>query len=272
MKKLSTILFVFLFVPMLAFGQLQIRTHKEKISDFMQKSTKVVLTGSDSLDVPIREALKDFWTISAYEFCSEEEFASLRKNDNYYFLAVGNGGDGMRYWYLVKGGSYDKKKGLSSMLTVATIPICPADGYTGREDCLLPVLACSLQNLAAKAIGSNYAGIGGKVSSLKETNGLPLYICEDELSPEIGWTERTKCQNDNITIYSTSEIDRCFYYGDQAAICFVVGPKKPVKGQSFQVYLVDSVTYSVYYNKKHKIGSSGCGLLKEDIKAFSKGR
>ena len=272
MKKLSTILFVFLFVPMLAFGQLQIRTHKEKISDFMQKSTKVVLTGSNSLDVPIREALKDFWTISAYEFCSEEEFASLRKNDNYYFLAVGNGGDGMRYWYLVKGGSYDKKKGLSSMLTVATIPICPADGYTGREDCLLPVLACSLQNLAANAIGSNYAGIGGKVSSLKETNGLPLYICEDELSPEIGWTERTKCQNDNITIYSTSEIDLCFYYGDQAAICFVVGPKKPVKGQSFQVYLVDSVTYSVYYNKKHKIGSSGCGLLKEDIKAFSKGR
>ena len=99
-----------------------------------------------------------------------------------------------------------------------------------------------------------------------------IRICEDDLSPEIGWTERTKCQNDNITIYSTSEIDRCFYYGDQAAICFVVGPKKPVKGQSFQVYLVDSVTYSVYYNKKHKIGSSGCGLLKEDIKAFSKGR
>ena len=271
MKIRYAILFILLFMPVLASAQLQIRTHKEKISDFLQKSTKVVMTGNDSLDIPVRQALKDFWTISAYELCSEEEFESLRSSDSYYFLVVGDGNDGLRYWHLVKGGSYDKRKGLASMLTVATIPICPADGFTGREDYLLPVLVCCLQNMAARAVSSNYTGIGGKSAPLKKSAGLPLYLCEEELSPAFTAADKELCEEKNISILPLGSIDNCFYQGAQAAVAFVIGPRKPVKGQSFYVYLVDSVTYSIYYHKKHKI-SKDSGLLGEDVKVFAKVR
>lgn len=274
MKKLSVILIVFLFMPMLAFAQLQIHTHKEKISDFPQKITYVVLTGNDSLDVPVREAVKNFWTISAYEICSQEEFESLRKDDKYYFLAVGPGAEGLRSWYLVKGGSYDKRKGLPSMLTVASVPICPADGLTGREDTLLPALLCNLQYAAGKAVRSNYTGIGGAESSLKAIKDLPIYLCEGELAPEIiGIASQESYIQKNIRVLLPEELDAAFYTGDQAIICFVVGPKNPVPGQSFYVYLVDASSYTLHYKKRHKVSrSSGMGLLKEDLNAFAKGR
>lgn len=257
-------------MPMLAFAQLQIKTHKEKISDFLQKSTKVVLTGNDSLDVPIKHALKDFWTISAYEFCSQDDFLALRGSTDYYFLAVGDGGDGLRYWYLVKGGS--KKKTLASMLTVASIPICPADGFTGREEALLPILVCYLQNESARAVGSNFNGPGKAYSSPKQAAAISLLIPEEDLSPSIGIKEKQFCSDKKMDIVSTEEADLAFFDGSEAAVCFVIGPIKPKIGQTFYVYLADSVTYGIYYNKKHKVGPAGCGLLMEDIKAFAKGR
>ena len=216
MKIRYAILSILLFMPVLASAQLQIRTHKEKISDFLQKSTKVVMTGNDSLDIPVRQALKDFWTISAYELCSEEEFESLRSGDSYYFLVVGDGNDGLRYWHLVKGGSYDKRKGLASMLTVATIPICPADGFTGREDYLLPVLVCCLQNMAARAVSSNYTGIGGKSAPLKKSAGLPLYLCEEELSPAFTAADKELCEEKNISILtSLHDLSQALELGDR---------------------------------------------------------
>ncbi|MBQ9184579.1 MAG: hypothetical protein IJ151_01745 [Bacteroidales bacterium] len=270
MKKLSAILFFTLFVPMLAFAQLQIRTHKEKISDFVQKTTMVVLTGNDSLDIPIRHALKDFWSISAYEFCSSEDFIARSGSSDCYFLAVADGGDGLRYWHLVKGGQ--GKKSLSSMLTVATVPVCPADGFTGREDFLLPVLLCNLQNVAAKAVGSNYHGPGKPYSSPKQAASIPLMISEDELSPVVGAKEIEDCEAKRIEFVSAADADKAFVDGTEAAVCYVVGPRNPRKGQVFYVFLADADTYGLYYNKKHKVGSAGCGLLKEDLKAFAKGR
>ena len=272
MKKLFIILTIIFLVPLNLPAQLQIRTHKEKISDFPNKITKVVLTGNDTLDIPIREAVKNFWTISAYEICSKEEFESIRSNDNYYFLAVGGNSDGVRSWYLVKGGDFDKKKGLASMVAVADVPVCPADGYTGREEVLLPVLICNLQYEAAKAVKIKYTGVGGNISNIKKAKDLPLIVCEDELSPEIGLAEKEFCEGKGIRIASAEDADGYFYTGDQAAVCFVIGPRKPARGQTFYVYLVDSSTYGLYYIKKRKVSSSGRGVLKEDLKAFAKGR
>ena len=268
MKKILVILVLSLTFPMLALGQLQIRTHGDKISDFTSKITKVVLTGNDSLDVPIREAMKDFWTITAYEICSREDFDALKKDEKYYFLAVDKGRDGIRNWRLVKGGS---DKSLASMVTVAELPICPADGYTGREYYLLPALVCHMQHLAAKAVGSKYKGAGKAVSTPKEAAALPIYICSDEITPDAELIQKDLMAAKRMFLVSESDADGTFMDGLAAAVCFVVKPLNPRKGQLFFVYLVDTVTNELYYYKKHKV-SSDAGLLKEDIKAFAKGR
>lgn len=270
MKRFSILLFISLVLPAVASAQLQIQTHKEKISDFLQKSTKVVLTGNDSLDMPLRQALKDYWTISAYEFCTQEDFLATSGNSGYYFLTVADGGDGLRYWYLVKGGT--GRKSPASMLSVAIVPICPSDGLTGREDSLLPILTCYLQNEAAKAIGSNFRASGVTYSSPRHSASLPLLVAENELSPSFGQRERDYCEAKGISIVSEEETVKAYYGGEEAAICYVVGPAHPQKGQMFYVLLADSITNSLYYIKRHKIGSSGCGLQMEDIKAFAKGR
>lgn len=270
MKKFCIIITAFLLLGQSLSAQLQIRTHKEKISDFMEKVTMVVLTGNDSLDVPIREAVKNFWTISAYELCSTEEFEALKANEDYYFLAVGSDNNGLRSWYLVKGGG---KKPLESMLNVATVAICPADGFTGREESLLPALACLLQNLVGKAIGRPYTGSGLTISSPKKALGIPLYLCPEEFSAALSDTEAGPLKEKEIYLVDRASADCTFMEADKAAVCFVVAPISPKKKQVSYVYLVDASTFELYYFKKHKISdATDCGLLPEDLKAFMKGR
>ncbi len=272
MKRIAIIISLFLFFCQAAVAQLQIQTHKEKIKDFPQKVTKVVLTGEEELDAAIRDAIKNYWTISAYELCSEEEFGSLKTNDNYYFLAVADGGEGLRRWYLVKGGNAAAKK-LQDMLTVASVAICPAEGLSGREETLLPPIACLLQNLISKAIGSAYGGSGLTISNPGKAVSKPLYLCQDEFSLRTSVPDQELCQKKNIHLVSADQADQIILNAEDAAVCFVVAPTLPAKGDVFYVYLVDASTFEIYYFKKHKVSTKyGCGLMEEDLKAFLKGR
>ena len=74
-----------------AFAQAQIDTKKVKIGDFTQKVTKVVLTGSALFDGVLQDEVAARWRVSPYEFCSLEEFNSLKNSDKYYFLLTTKG-------------------------------------------------------------------------------------------------------------------------------------------------------------------------------------
>ncbi len=272
MKRVAIIISLFLMFCQAAQAQLQIQTHKEKIKDFPQKVTKVVLTGEEELDAAIRDAIKNYWTISAYELCSEEEFDSLKTNDNYYFLAVADGGEGLRRWYLVKGGNAAPRK-VQDMLMVASVAICPADGLSGREETLLPPIACLLQNLISKAIGSTYGGSGLTISNPRKAVSKPLYLCQEEFSRRTPVPDENLCTKKNIHLVSADQADQIILDAEDAAVCFVVAPVLPVNGDAFYVYLVDASTFELYYFKKHKVSSKyGCGLMEEDLTAFLKGR
>ena len=64
----------------------RISTRSEKLSDFRLKVTKVVLTGNAFQDVALKEAVRNAWTITPYEFCSPEEFETLKTSGDYYFM------------------------------------------------------------------------------------------------------------------------------------------------------------------------------------------
>ena len=85
MRRLITIIAT-LAISASAFGQAQITTRKEKLSDFTSRTMKVVLPGNHFIDPVLRDALNNTWSISPFEFCTMEEFKSLKNNEEYYFM------------------------------------------------------------------------------------------------------------------------------------------------------------------------------------------
>ena len=90
MKKIL-LFFAFAIMTASAFAQAQIDTKKVKISDFTQKVTKVVLTGSAIYDGVLQDEVAARWRISPYEYCTLDEFNSLKGSDKYYFLITTKG-------------------------------------------------------------------------------------------------------------------------------------------------------------------------------------
>ena len=117
--------------PILAGAQAQITTKKIKIADYPEKITKIVLTGNDFYDLALRDEIAAGWTLSPYEFCTLEEFNSLKYNDEYYFLITADGKfkkenePGLTFLTLIKGGK-GASEGINKMLEVVSLPIASA--------------------------------------------------------------------------------------------------------------------------------------------------
>jgi hypothetical protein len=79
MKKLLIILTAAL-MPIIAGAQAQINTKKVKISDFTQKTTKIVLTGNMFFDASLKDDVQAMWRTTPYEFCTMAEFDALKGN------------------------------------------------------------------------------------------------------------------------------------------------------------------------------------------------
>ena len=83
MRRFFISLLVALVLPLVAGAQAQINTKKVKISDFTEKITKVVLSGNSFFDSYFQEEISSRWRVSPYEFCTLEEFETLKTDDNY---------------------------------------------------------------------------------------------------------------------------------------------------------------------------------------------
>ena len=187
------------------FAQAQITTKKEKLSDFYMKTTKVGLTGDDYLDAALKDAFKNVWTLTAYEFSAPEEWPSLLQRSEYYLVVPvrnkfrRNNLPGLMMLSLVKGGS---GKTLDEMLEVTTIPLCAADGASGREAAYLPALVSLLQQRAAKALEGSFSKVN-KIGT-QSLSSLPpedkIFLCEEDLSPRS--RSRTACRCANTTFSS----------------------------------------------------------------------
>ena len=74
MKKILILFLAALLIPAGMAAQAQITTKKVKIEDFSEKVTKIVLSGNMFYDSTLKEAVREHWTISPYEFCSLSDF------------------------------------------------------------------------------------------------------------------------------------------------------------------------------------------------------
>lgn len=274
MKKLI-ILFATILMPLMAGAQAQITTKKVKIEDFTQKITKVVLNGNPFYDTSLKDEITTRWRISPYEFCTLEEFESLKNSDQYYFLMLTQGqfrketAPGLQFLSLVKGGK-GADKGIGDMLEVVSLPFASAEYPSGRELIFLSAFLDIIQNQTLEAMETDFNAYGGLANTTKnihKAGGMTIVFSEDDLNSLVSQAIIDRSFDDEMIITDEDSADQ--YMLDNAPgtlVSYVAVPAEPVKGSFCYKMLIDSETHKLYYFRKHKItGKAGAGFLPEDI-------
>ena len=191
MKKIAIFLTA-LMMSVNAFSQAQITTRKEKLSDFATRTMKVVLPGTNFIDPILQEALNNTWSLSPFEFCSVDEFNSLKNNEEYYFMLPvkvkykKEEQPGIMMLTIVKGKA--NAKTINDMVEVVSMPVCAADFPSGREAAMLPGLVDIMQGYIAKSLQGNFSGIGSYVTPLSKSARRKAVIAEEDIASLDGVT------------------------------------------------------------------------------------
>ena len=169
MKRIFSILGIVIVLalcaPLCVSGQAKINTKKVKIADLPTRTTKVVLGQGGIMDSALRDEVSARWRISPYEFCTVEEYNSLKENPDYYFLLIARSDEkeykGMLTLTLMKGGKAKAEDLQKRPVDVASLPISSADFPSGREVVFLPALVDIIQDYVTRAMKSDGAGYSG---------------------------------------------------------------------------------------------------------------
>lgn len=259
-----------------ALGQAQITTRREKLKDFTSKTTKVVLTGDEFLDEAVKESVAATWTVSPYEFCSNEEFQNLKGNADFYFLMVVKGQfrresePGIDMLTLVKGGE-GADKSINDMFEVVSFPLRSTEDPSGREFVLLPAFLKIIQEHTTSLTDTEmkaYSNIGAKDS--KRLRIKRIFFWAEDFAPQVDEQTKRSLDEDILIKEDEDEVDEIFSEGTfNTVVSYVVAPSEPVNGSICYKMLIGSDNHELYYFKKHKItAKSGKGFLPSDIKSI----
>lgn len=259
-----------------ALGQAQITTRREKLKDFTSKTTKVVLTGDEFLDEAVKESVAATWTVSPYEFCSNEEFQNLKGNADFYFLMVVKGQfrresePGIDMLTLVKGGE-GADKSINDMFEVVSFPLRSTEDPSGREFVLLPAFLKIIQEHTTSLTDTEmkaYSNIGAKDS--KRLRIKRIFFWAEDFAPQVDEQTKRSLDEDILIKEDEDEVDEIFSEGTfNTVVSYVVAPSEPVNGSICYKMLIGSDNHELYYFKKHKITArNGEGFLPGDIKAI----
>jgi hypothetical protein len=187
MKRTLTIIILALIamtiIPADLFGQAQIYTRKEKLKDITTKTVKVVMTGDEILDEALKQSVTSTWTMSPFEFCTQEEFNKIKSDSKFYFLIVVKGQQrkesepGIDLLTMVKGGE-GSDKSINDMLEVVTFPLRSAVDPSGREFVLLPAFLSIMQEHAQGLTSSEvkaYSTVGATDSKKLRMKQIYFY-------------------------------------------------------------------------------------------------
>ena len=262
-----------------AWGQAQINTKSVKISDFTQKTTKVVLTGNDFFDSSLKDEITAIWHISPYEFCTLEEFGTLKTDDRYYFLLTTKGKfknekeAGLQFFTLVKGGAA-AEKGINKMLEIVSLPFAAAEEPNGREHVFLRAFLNIIQNFTLDAMEKDtnaYGGLGLYNIDIFKTKNMGIVFSKDDLSNGITQEIKDKYFDKDILAIDENYADSFMTDGQEGIlVSYVVAPTNPGPGAFCYKMLIYSGSHRLYYFKKHRLSKNqGAGFLPEDIRVIT---
>ena len=278
MKKFL-ILLVAIILPLTAFAQAQITTKKIKISDFTQKTTKVVLTGNALFDAVLKEEIAARWRISPYEFCTLQEFNELKNQDTHYFLISTKGQfktedePGLQFITLVKGGA-DAENGLDQMLEIVSLPIASAEDPSGRELTFLPAFLMIIQQYAQDSIDHDinaYVGLTNYTKNLGTTASMAIKIAEGDLDSKMSQAAKEKYLTNGVEIIDQDAADQMLSTtAPNTVISYVAAPVSGREGFYCYKMLIDTETYRLCFFRKHRISPKyGPGFTDYDLRSIA---
>ena len=276
MKKILILLVAALSIPalMVMAAQAQITTKKVKIEDFTEKVTKVVLSGNMFYDSTLKEAVREHWTISPYEFCSIEDFQEMKTDADYYFLIKVKGqfrkesGPGIEFLSLLKGGP-EAEKGLDKMLELITFPYAAVDSPSGRETVFLPLMLNIVQQHVLSSIATDivaYSPLIAYSNNIGKIKGKQVIMAEEDLSADVLQLEDDYLKAP-IVVTDMDTADE-YVAGNvaDAVVSYTVCPEDPQPGAFCYKMLVNAEDGELYYFRKHRITrKTGPGFLVEDM-------
>jgi len=271
-KLLVAALFAVLF-PCFCGAQAKIVTKKLKISDFTTKTTKVVLTGNELFDIPYKEEVSRRWRVSPFEFCTREEYSSMKTNPEYYFLVPMEGQfkkekePGLCFLVLEKGGVEDSNDPNNEALVVVQVPYASVGQTSGRETVLIPAVLDIVQDYTLRAMTSDLAGYTG-LSVYAKRMGKDWDKDIIIASTDLCTTLNPGC---GIEARDEDEVDETFMSGQEKMLVgFAIGPLNPEKGSYCYKMVISADIHELYYFDKHKVSDKNpVGFLDSDIKIIS---
>lgn len=285
MKRIFSILGIVIVLalcaPPCASGQAKINTKKVKIADLPTRTTKVVLGQGGIMDSALRDEVSARWRISPYEFCTVEEYNSLKENPDYYFLLIARSNEkeykGMLTLTLMKGGKAKAEDPQKRPVDVASLPISSSDFPSGREVVFLPALVDIIQDYVTRAMksdGAGYSGFDIYASQVRRTGIKRIYFSEDDLIPDMDAAFKERYFDEDMLIMSEAEADKAFQDGTyNTLVSFVVAPFDPQNGSWCYKMLIDAGTHELLYFRHHRINARNwAGFLPKDIKKISSKR
>lgn len=278
--SLITILTLAAFAPAEAGAQAKLATKKMKIGDFTARTTKVVLKGNDLTDSALREEVTARWRISPFEFCTVDEFNTLKQNPQYYFLMTESNESGKFHGLvtltLFKGGLASSDDPSKVSVDILRVPLCSSIYPDGREMVFMPALLDIMQDYVQKAIQHDsdaYRGLELYSGNVRKSGHKDIFFSEDDVVQEnVRLKLNSVLARDGMVM--DEDADGLFMDGRQNSLfAYTVAPSEPKNGDWSHQLLIDAESHQLYYYSRHKITESKwAGFTSKDIKKIAAAR
>jgi hypothetical protein len=257
---------------------------KDEIKQFTASKTCVVLEDDpfSSFNSYMKDAMKQYWTVTPYEFISAKEFNIRRLKPEFSFIVLtetkydkDKTSSLYNFINLLEGKKVDK---LGEMPEICAVPL----SFAGEEDTEYGYkLGAILEFMQrhARLIMEDPSKTGRKYlkyynENIPEVMKKTILVKQEDLSPEIANIERIKAIYSNkIEIVTEEEIIKAIENKSPGiVILHKVGPvgEKQDEGYCFKM-LIGTDDANLYYYNMHTIDKNNPnGLLPSDLKRLAR--
>ncbi len=285
MKKIAlflvTLLFsVSIFAQPIDMATKEVPPRRENLKDFIGKTTKIVLSGDNSLlDLLLKDAVDKGWYVSPFEFCSVEQFEKEKSDTNYYFLVRADGkikkekNNSIEYLSLLKG-SNKVKNGIENMPEILSLPLQFSDNEDGKVFMYLSSYIKIIQTHVQKVINNNlyaYLGMLMYTDAIESATDKNLMFLDGDFAFPVTEVELERDFKGKGRFVSEKEMDRAITDGTpNTIVSLIIAPASEKSGVYCYKMLISTDTQELLFYRQHKISKkNGAGFLKEDYRRMS---
>jgi hypothetical protein len=281
MKK-PVLIFCFFLFTLLTGAQAPFPS-KDEIKQFTVSKTCVVLD-EDQYSVYntyIKRAMKEYWTVTPYEFILSADFEARRLDPSYSFILLTqtnfeNDKSGSKYNFinLLQGKNIEK---LGQMPEICAVPL----SFAGEEDLEYGYKLGAVLNFMQKhalmiaddpsLTGRRYLKYYNKYTP--EVHARKILVRQEDLSPGISTPESIKqVYGYELAIVPEAEIVKAIAgKAPNTLILHVVGPGGESQAGYCYKMLIGTDDANMYYYNQHRIDKTNpFGLLPADLKRMAK--